>query len=300
MQAEIIGENDDGVGVDVTDNNGALHEISIEKDSLDIVYHKCEGYPNNPAKRTTEQTEYGKQAKRFARWHVYRERGYDTVPPTDNPDRILASLLAITMLSEQEFEAHFGDLRGQIKSHYDGSTVDLPFRNADPDGAIVYQKDVYLTPDPIDFDPPVLDQFRGRFGGESDSSVVPEPGSISLEEMDRLEFDIEAVSGLHYLYNSGQGREQSVKSKSPLDRDPDTTVELMPFDLAEIDSFQHYVVSHLAYQIRDCFLLMGLRPPAAFQATGWGKYRGFMRQKFCPQYEDYWSSSTTVESWDPE
>lgn len=45
---------------------------------------------------------------------------------------------------------------------------------------------------------------------------------------------------------------------------------------------------------------MGLAPPEPFRATGWGQYRACMNQQFYPQYEDYWTSSTTVDSWEPE
>ncbi|WP_222920475.1 hypothetical protein [Natrinema sp. SYSU A 869] len=52
-----------------------------------------------------------------------------------------------------------------IHRHYNGSPVDLPFPDADPDDAIVYQKDVYL-------EPPVLEQFLGRFEGDADSPAL--------------------------------------------------------------------------------------------------------------------------------
>lgn len=299
MNAEIIGENEDGVGVDIIDNNNVTHEISIEKCSGDIVYHSQDGYADQPSGRTVEESEYGSQARRYAKWHVYREREYDTVPPTNNPDRILAALAAVVSLSESEFTDQFCDLQAQIESHKHDATVELPFEDVDPGDPLIYSKDIYLQQDPTTFDPPVLDQFLGRFDGESDCPEIPLTETLDTGSFDALDFDIEAVSGLHYRHNDGLGNEQTVRGEDPLDREPDATVELMAFDPDEIDSFHHYIVSHLAYQIRDCFLLMGVKPPEGFRAQGWGKYKGFTQQKFCPQYENYWSAEETIESWQP-
>ncbi|WP_026190379.1 hypothetical protein [Halomicrobium katesii] len=298
MKAEIEKETDNGFGVTVYDNNRTKHKIGVLYDG-EINGHLQEDYADKPSGRTREETEYGSQARQYAKWHVYRERGYDTLPRAENPDSILAGLLALAQLSEAMFEQHFRDVAAQLRCHYDGSPIKLPFPNADPDDAIIYQKDLYLQPDPTEFDPPVLDQFRARFEGQSDSAEIADPTTLSASEMDTLNFDIEAVSGMHVIHNDGLGNEQVSRGEDPLDRDPDARVELMAFDPTEIDSFQHYVVSNMAYQIRDRFLLMGLTPPAAFQAQGWGSYDGFQAQKFCDLYDDYWSSEATIQSWEP-
>ncbi len=299
MDAEIKKETDDGFGLLITDNNRVEHKIGVCYDG-EFDGHLQDGYPDKAAERSAEDNIYGNQARRFARWHVYRERGYDTLDPADNPDSILAALIAIARLDESEFTDHFGDLQRQIESHYDGSTVDLPFDDADKDDVIVYRKDIYVTPDPTEFDPPVLEQYLGRFEGDSDSPAMPSKETLNRENFDALDFEIEAVSGMHYLHTDGLGTERTKRGADPLDREPNATIELVPFDPAEIDSFHHYVVSHLAYQIRDCFLRMGLKPPMAFRQTGWGKYRAFHEQKFCPQYENYWNAEETIQSWQPK
>lgn len=298
MEAIIGDEDQNGVGLRVIDNNDVSHGIHVAFDG-EITYHEVDGYADKPAGRTREETEYGSQARQYAKWYVYCERGYDTLPRVENPDSILAGLLALGQLSEAMFQQHFGELEAQLQSHYDGSTVDLPFADADPDDAIIYQHDIYLQPDPLDLEPSVLDQFRARFDGESNSPAIADPTALSAAEMDELNFDIEAVSGMHVIHNDGLGNEQVSRGDQPLAREPDARVELMAFDPAEIDSFQHYVVSNTAYQLRDRFLLMGLTPPAAFQAQGWGSYDGFQAQKFCDLYENYWSSEANITSWEP-
>jgi hypothetical protein len=297
MESKITGENDERVGLYVYDNAGFEHWVEIEFDG-EIKYHEQNAYPDLSEERTEEGDEHVSQARRYAQWHVYRERGYDTVPPTDNPDRILAALLAIAQLSAEAFETEFSDLEAQIRSHYDGGPVELPFPDAHPDDVIVYRKDVFVEPDPTTFDPPVLDQFLGRVSGESDSPEIPSKDTLDAETFDTLDFTVEAVSDLQYLHHK-DGTEQTVTADPPLDREPDATVELVPFDLGEVDSFHHYVVSHLAFQIRDCFLRMGVEPPIAFRKTGWGKYRAVHEQKFRPQYENYWNPNTEVDSWEP-
>ena len=300
MNATIDAESDQHIGSHVTDNNGALHKIAMNKKTGEVDAHGCDEYPNNPHKRTRKQEEYGRQAERYAKWYVYRERGYETVPPTENPDRILATLLALVRLSPEEFQQYFGEMEVQLRSHYDGSEVDLPFEDADPEDILVYQKDIWIQPDPTTFDPPVLEQFLARFEGEDDSLLGEAVANLAVEELADLLFDIEAVSGMHVLHtNGGPGDERVHRGEMPLDRKPDTTVEIMAFDPAEVDSFHHYVVSHLAYQIRDCFLLMGVRPPVPFRAPGWGQYDAFLTQQAFPQYEDYWAASTEVDSWEP-
>jgi hypothetical protein len=298
MKAVITGETDERVGVNLLDNAGAEHLVEIGFDGELLGYDPLE-YPDNSLKATKEEKEHVHQTQRYTRWYVYRERGYETLPRRENPDCILAALLAVATLSESEFDEQFGDLEAQIQSHYDGSTVETPLTGVNLDGAIVYEKDLYLSPDPTDVEPSVLAQFRDRFEGESDSQAVPSSDELPLDSRESLAFELEAVSEMHHLAYDGLQLDQSTYGDRPLDRKPDATVELMPFDPDEIDSFHHYVVSHLAYQIRDYFVLSGLTPPKPFRAPGWGTFEAFMKQRYYPQYENYWDATASIDSWEP-
>ncbi len=297
MDAIITGESE-RVGLSVIDNNDVEHLIEMNE-SGKILAHQQSGYPDSAAKRTNEEAEYVNQARRYAKWHVYRERGYDTVPPTENPDRLLAACIAVTRLSEAAFEEQFGDIEAQIRSHYDDSTVDLPFADADAGDVVVYKKDIAVQPDPTTFDPPVLEQFLGQFSGESDSPVVPQKADLDREAFDELDFELAAVSGMDVLHNDGYDNERTQQSDRQLDVEPDATLELIPVDPEEFGNFQQYVASHLIYQARDALLRMGVKPPVALRAQGQGKYRATLEQRVCPQYENYWDATETIQSWQP-
>lgn len=299
MKAILGNEDESGVGLRVIDNNDVSHGIHVAFDG-EITYHEQDGYPDDPSKRTNAEAEHVNQARRYAKWHVYRERGYDTVPPTENPDRLLAASIAVTRLSPTAFEEHFGDIEAQIRSHYDGSTVELPFDGADAGDVVVYEKDIAVRPDPTTFDPPVLKQFLGQFSGESESPVVPAKADLDPETFDELNFQLDAVSGMHYLHNDGYDNERTHKSDRQIDAEPDATLELIPVDPKEFGNFQHYVASHLIYQARDALLRMGVEPPVAFRAQGQGKYRATLEQRVCPQYENYWDATETIQSWQPK
>nr|WP_239524404.1 hypothetical protein [Halogeometricum borinquense] len=85
MEATIIGEDEVDVGVEVIDNDGIEHRIVIGHDG-EIKSHVQDGYPDDPTERTNKEDQNVAQARRFARWHVYREKGYDTIPTDENHD----------------------------------------------------------------------------------------------------------------------------------------------------------------------------------------------------------------------
>lgn len=108
------------------------------------------------------------------------------------------------------------------------------------------------------------------------------------------------VSDLHYRHDDGYGSQQVHRPTSPRERTPDARLELLPIDPAELESFHHYLVAHLGYQVRDCYLSMWLEPPSAFKAQGIGKYDRSLNRRFLDIYEDYWNEEVPIESWQPK
>ncbi|WP_226480882.1 hypothetical protein [Natrinema amylolyticum] len=292
MESTIVNENDEGIAVDATDNNDILHELSLEKGSWKIVYHQQDGYADDPTLRTKEETEHGNQARWLAKWHVYRERGYDTLTPYENPDRILATILALLELPDVMIDHYFGDLQAKLRNHQNGSSVDLPFDDADPDDIIVYRKDVWLEPDPTDADPPLLEQFCEYVSDPLDTlEDILGDGPDPRESMPN--YEIEAVSDIHYLHSDGLTR-QTHWNDQPLEREPDARIELMPVDTDVFDSFQTFLASHLAHQIRDCYLLMGCEPPEPFQTRGLGKHDAMVKQQLMDMYDVYYVVNESI------
>ncbi|WP_253738929.1 hypothetical protein [Halohasta salina] len=84
MNGKIIDEDDRGIGVRVTDNNQVNHTVAVGFDGT-IQGHSQDGYHDEAAKRTHDDNERVEQARRFARYYVFQERGYDTLRPLKKP-----------------------------------------------------------------------------------------------------------------------------------------------------------------------------------------------------------------------
>lgn len=295
MDGLITGENDERVGLSVIDNNDTESVIEMEFGG-EIKYHEWDGYADKPSGRTRAETERLHQARRFAKWHVYRERGYDTLTPYDNPDRITAAVMAIRDLTEVEIHHHFGDLRKRLDRHHRLGEMDIPFEDADPDDMIVYRQDVWLEPDPTGFEPPVLDRFCEYTSDPMETlEGILDTGPDPRESLPT--FEIEATSDIHYLYSDGFSKNEHWTDQ-PLDREPDARIELMPLDIDAFDSFGELLASHLVNQVRDCFLEMGSDPPEPFQTPGLGKHDAMVKQQLMDIYDRRFLSDQ--DSWGQE
>ncbi|NGM69773.1 hypothetical protein G6M89_12275 [Natronolimnobius sp. AArcel1] len=307
MDAIITGESE-RIGLSVIDNNDVEHLIEMTE-SGEIKYHEQDGYSDYPSERTQEENEHVRQARRYAKWCVYRERGYETMPRHENPDCLVAAMIALSDMSEATVEDQFADIRRQIESHYDKSGVELPFEDAHPDDPLVYRADLYLDPQPQHEDTLLVDQYVDS------ATAIQEDATAVLTDADDLEhqlfellnyedrlatalpsFDVEAVSGMHTLHTDGT-TERTTEVPSPLDRQPDARIELPPVDLRQFDLFQLLLVMNLSAQVRDRFLMMGVSPPEPFQHQGFGTYRGTVKQQINEMYDRHYLFSETTDKW---
>nr|WP_245547758.1 hypothetical protein [Halovivax ruber] len=273
------------------DNTGEKHHIELHKADGEIYAHHCDAYADDPDNRTEAENEHNNQARRFAKYHVFCERGYDTVEHTENPAYVNAVRLVIQDLSDAEFERYFGALRQQVRSHHEDvdRPVELPAGVRAPD-AVVYELDVWLG---IDVPGSGLEAQARALAEAHDldydaGTRVTNPSDISdsdlaeweafgdhvvdLANPDDLELDVAAVSGIHVGYPNAQGQHEVQRADRPLDRQPDATLELMPAEPGPLDEFRAYLDHHLRCQVRDCFVGMGLLPPEAFRVIGFGKF----------------------------
>lgn len=305
MQGELIGEDDLDIGTIVTDNNGVEHQIEMHKKNGEIYAHTQDGYPDDPAERTSAENEHVNQARRFATYSVFTERGYDTVEHAENPTYINAVRKALASLSQVDFTRYLGAVHRQLRSHHEDSErpVELPATVRAPD-AVVYELDVYLGIDLTDGD--IAEQVQRLTQTEkfdTDSGIQP-VSDLSDGELDRwkalgdnlvdiadtddldVDLTIAAVSGIHVGYPDARGQHQVQEADDPLDREADARLELLPYAPADIEEFRDFLDHHLRCQIRDCFLKMGVVPPAEFQVVGFGKFHDARRYDHFEMYPE--------------
>jgi len=313
MKAKIIGEDEDDIGTRVVDNNGTEHQIEMHKNTGEIYAHQSKAYSQKSEERTREESEYGKQARRYAQYYVFLNRGYDTVKPRwKNPVHLQAVRSAIAKMDLEEFETHFGDLYQQLKSHHDEGTerVIHPPKDSKDERYHLYRKNVYLGLDPLDTD--LAEDARAlatKFGLDLDQDAPTETplaaltdegieawASFSTELFERSNeeelaelatgFYVDTTSELHMAYLDHDGFEQVTTAIEP-DREADALIELLPANPGTLEEFQHAVVFDVICQIRDCFIRMGVTPPEEFQVLGIGHIAAAKAYEEVDFYPDY-------------
>lgn len=311
MEIRFLGEDDQDIGVEVTDNNGAEHHIEMHKENGDIYAHQCEAYADKPANRTPEENEYNEQARKFAQYHVYVERGYDTIPRQIHPERLNIVRTALATLSHEEFEELFGDLYAQMQSYQDDTerVVEIPADAAGAD-SVLYRKHIYLGVDPLET--AYRDETRelaARYGIDLTDQSPPDVsladlstekltdwtafaqhlGELAIEnDVDLSEgLYIDAVSSLHLAYLDATGEEHVTEKIDPRPGTPDAMIEIPPMDPESLDAFQDYLNHNLACQIRDCFVRMGIEPPEPFKILGYGRFEAAQQYRLLDMYPNY-------------
>ncbi|ELZ08790.1 hypothetical protein C478_17941 [Natrinema thermotolerans DSM 11552] len=301
--------------MNLRDNNDTEHVIEMEFDG-EIKYHQCETYDDKAANRTPTENEYNEQARKYARYCVYLERGYDTLPRAEHPGRINAVRLAIQDLSDPEFEELFGDFYRQIRSYHDYDT-DRPI--SEPPLAsdhVLYRQNLYLGLDPLETDVVAgAQEMADAYGLDLANDSVTEQAVDTLSSADLDEWRafaddlaslaadenvtladgtyVDAVSSLYATYLDDSGEQHTSDPEyDPFERDPDTVLELPPIDPRSIEDFRDYLDHHLKCQVRDCFVRMGVEPPEEFRVLGNGRLEAVAAYKLLEMYPDYHDSDT--------
>ncbi|MBZ6494847.1 hypothetical protein [Natrinema longum] len=302
MDGLITGENDERVGLSVIDNDDVEHVIELEFDG-EIKYHESD-YPE-PKQATDEQEERINQACRFAQYYVFVERGYDTVPASENPVRIDAVRQAINEMDSAEFEDLFGDLYQQLEFEEGSGTspaMTVPSGATDP---CIYCKNIYLGIDPLETD------LGTQLASKHDLDVTKSAAEIDLADVSEHELEswgefsgefaaqaadsglnlsdaayIDETSDLYVKYPDGAQLAVVDDHLAPAARDPDTVIELLPIDPQDLEYFKSFMDHYLRCQIRDSFVEMGVHPPEEFQVIGMGRFmaaRGYDYIDFYPE-----------------
>ncbi|AFO58501.1 MULTISPECIES: hypothetical protein [unclassified Natrinema] len=309
MKAKIVGEDETDLGVEVVDNSSIEHRIVMGYDG-EITGHAQDGYPDDPSKRSNKQHECVFEARRFARYHVYQERGYDTLPPAENPDRIAAVLLALLDLSDAQFAEYFQTLYEQAASH-DRSDIVPPLELPSAvynEEFLLYKQKIYLEED-LEAIQEQLTRPATEVLGEQDLEEVATATSEGLVskatslvggggESDGAgaALTIEGVSGIDTMYYEDTNEDRTIEGDDPFDRDPDARLEIVPTNYAR-DRFRYHVGHNLVCQIRDCFIGMGLEPPEPYRVLGHGKYKYTGKYRHFDFYEPYFDHEADIDGY---
>jgi len=301
MKGEFIEEDEEWIGVRVVDNSTNTHKIAVGLDG-EIQGHSQDGYPDKSEKRTVDENESVAEARLFAKYTVYRERGYQTLEPHRNPDRIATTLVAIARLSEQEFEELFGDYYRQHAYHHqpDIEPPIEPPTDVDVDGGdmLRYELDCYLG-----IEQSVADQLQQLVDAGVEAAAgktldtVAEPVSVEFDPSEELGVEIGTVSGTRIVYQNGPNGEQVIDSDSPVDRAPDTIMQLVPLPSGSLEGFRRLLIHHLGCQIRDCYIEMGVEPPEAFRLLGHGFFDSAQRYRLLDRYPEYFDFEADISGY---
>ncbi|WP_207217128.1 hypothetical protein [Natrinema altunense] len=281
-----------------------------------VKYHEQEGYPDDPAERTIAGNEHVNRARRFAKYWVYRERGYETLEWRHNPNRITAAAMAIAPLTAEAAAEYLGDFTQQF-DHIHGDAepaVSVPDEIQPADA--VYQKDIY-----VGFEDQALGSLVGDLLGNDDvmaalgrvidpTTARPDDAAFSAALAEITGKDpadvpnlsdgclLEAVSGLHVHWDDAAGQYHTQWGEQPeIERDPHARIEIFEFDPDSIVELKCQIARHLLCQVRDCYLGMGIAPPEPFRLLGAGHHGAGTRYEHYDFYDRYHDPTAEISTW---
>lgn len=333
MKATIVGEDEKAIGILVVDNNGVEHEIEMyhgseqeveEYETGDISYHFQDGYGKDPEDRTLEESESFAQARRFARFYVYRKRGYQTLDTWNNPDHVMAAAVTVGQLTEDSFKTYFHDLYQQMCSHFDSVDPIVEIPDAVGDESPNYQQDIYLA---MNVDE-LLELSENNAYSEAieallsltGASVMGEKGFHDLSEIaadtgidlsDKMrkklaDLNIEALSDIRITWwppDAGtHGKPDTAGGDPPpgIIRDPDARIDLPPYQAESLDDFQRHLAYHLKCQVRDLYLIMGIAPAENLRVRGPGRVGHSTWFEHKDNYQRYYRQDVEITDWKVE
>jgi hypothetical protein len=242
----------------------------------------------------------------------------ESIQPYEDVGRIEAVRRAIEQLSDEQFEAYFGETYRQLRSHHEADTdrpVTLP-DDVSGTSPLLYQQDVYLELEAVPTEQEnSLSQAIAETVNELTDALSAEPfatGSkgdldhwkqfqdavdelVDEEIIDLPEsLRIAGVSDLHVVYPE-DGRQVVERGEQPFTRPPDARLDLVRLDLESLEVFRRYLDFHLRCQIRDRYVLMGLLPPEEFQVMGLGSFEAAKQYAFLDGYPRLYDSSGTPD-----
>ncbi|MEZ3116652.1 hypothetical protein RYH80_12105 [Halobaculum sp. MBLA0147] len=291
----------------IIDNGDEEHLIEVKQNG-EITGHGQDICADDPRQRTGNENERVEQARRFARYYVYKERGYDTAHPQYHPERLDAVRTVLQNLSDERARDLLGDLYQQMASYHDDTprAMAIP-REAPGADHMLYRTDIYLGVDLLDSEVSAVaediaaahdvDLSKEDHAVDHQSQSVLDRWEAFTDDLRETLVDrdvdlsgetyVDAASPLYASYIDGGDYEVLGPETDPLDREPDATLELAPVDPGDFEQFRAFVDHHLKCQIRDSYVRMGLQPPEQFRVIGSGRLESVVAYRFLDMYPRY-------------
>ncbi|ELY98713.1 hypothetical protein C482_11565 [Natrialba chahannaoensis JCM 10990] len=281
--------------------------------------HKQDGYPDDPSKRTQEEHEWVNQTRRFAKFYVYRQRGYETVDPLSNPDRIATAAMAIANLPADSFEAHFGEFYQQMRHDAGEAAPVVEVPDLPPMTVPRVEQDIYLGLDKADT-AALLEELIADGTLEAVVRTV-EQATDSGGLMSRIQRVFASDEGIDTSSVAESFSEDVIEAIGPVtirwangdrdealtgdtdgavpDRHPDARPQMFgrAYQFDGLEDFRHSLVRHLCCQVRDCYITMGIAPPEDVRIQGPGFYDHLGWYSNHDFYQNYHDPGATITDW---
>lgn len=109
MRTDILGHDAEDCGIEIYDDEGERHVISVSWNG-EIIQHATKGYPNDPADRTDEQQRIMSRVEARALYAAHREfPDAGLVDPQWDPDHLQRGIEALSNYPLEEFNRQFRD-----------------------------------------------------------------------------------------------------------------------------------------------------------------------------------------------
>ncbi|WP_263018348.1 hypothetical protein [Natronobiforma cellulositropha] len=261
------------------------------------------------------ENEHVNQARRFARFYVYRTRGYDTLEPRRNPDRIAAVALALGSLSPETLLEYLGEYYQQLTAYQRGSEPVAETPEIAASALVWLTQDVAVT---LDADTTaqltavltthgVLDALEETSAGddrlETEIRRALEGHGLDTETLAE-EIGETLLAGTGPLVvnwrQNGQTTSRTLEGTgTSLTEHADARLQVFTdlYECTDGASFQQALVHHLRCQIRDCYIRIGIAPPPAVRVQGPGFYENVSWYEHLGFYEPYNDPRASITTW---
>ncbi|ELZ89535.1 hypothetical protein C453_00625 [Haloferax elongans ATCC BAA-1513] len=282
----------------ITDHEDTAHHLTLSADGMVEDHWHDQSLPDGQSRSLGDEERLAR-VERFAKYYLTRTTDADVLSPyssTDqiaDPDRLAVATLLVGAMSQETLASHLQPCYDQLTAHRrnDNPPVAPPQATRDTPWQLVEQ-DVHLTLDSEEIrqlsdvltEMNALGEIRHALDVRPDrddsdlfarlTRLLSTAGTTSAGDASSEQF-LRVSAPLRVHWNTDDGPtcvEYGDSTASDGDATLAARIQLTPAHtpIISMAAFQRTLVDHLRCQIRDCYVGMGLRPPADTQVTGHG------------------------------